>query len=86
MTLKEHEGHGKFSGFIKGPELTNIPVCRFRFPRFPMDETKLILGISKDEDEQVVKEHKKDLNKIINFLVRQTHESIIQKDGRYYKN
>ena len=52
MTLKEHEGHGKLSGFIKGPELTNIPVCRFRFPRFPMDETKLILGISKDEDEQ----------------------------------
>ena len=79
MTLKEHEGHGKFSGFIKGPELTNIPVCRFRFPRFPMDETKLILGISKNEDEQVVKERKKDLNKIINFLVRQTHESNPEK-------
>ena len=46
ISLKEHEGHGRLSGLIKGPELLNIPVCRFRFPRFPMDETKLVLGIS----------------------------------------
>ena len=73
LTIKDYEGHGRFSGLIKGPELANVPVCRFRFPRFPMDETKLILGISKDEDEAIVKERKQDLNKITKFLIRQTH-------------
>jgi hypothetical protein len=29
ISIKETEGHGRLSGFIKGPELNNIPVCRF---------------------------------------------------------
>ena len=75
ITIQENEGHGRLDGYIKGPELKNIPVCRFKFPRFPLDETKLVLGISKDTDESIVKERKKDLNKIINFLIRQTYDN-----------
>ena len=48
MTINENEGHGRLDGKINGPPLINIPVCRFRFPKFHMDETKLIKGITKD--------------------------------------
>ena len=72
MTINEDEGHGKLDGFIKGPELKNVSICKFKFPKFPLDETTLVLGMSKDTDEGIIKKRKKDLNKIINFLIRQT--------------
>ena len=53
--------------------MTNVPVCRFKFPKFPLDETKLILGIPKDTEEDIIKDRKRDLNKIIKFLIRQTY-------------
>ena len=56
-------------------------VCRFKFPKFPLDETKLILGISKDTDETVVQDRKKDLNKIVKFLIRQTHLDNNEKEN-----
>ena len=73
ITIKEMEGHGKFDGYKKGPELRNIPVCRFKIPKFPLDETKLILRLPKDTPEDVIKERKKDLDQIIKFLIRQTY-------------
>ena len=73
MTIKEGEGHGRQDGIIKGPQLYNISICRFRFPKFPMDETKLILGMSKDLDENLIKARKLDLNRITKYLVRQTY-------------
>ena len=73
ITIKENEGHGRLDGFIKEKELLNIPVCRFKFPKFPMNETKLILGLSKDTDEKIVQERKRDLNKLIKYLIRQTY-------------
>ena len=73
ITITEAEGHGRHDGRIKGPEISNIPVCRFKFPKFPLDETKVIQGISKDEDANSVKAKKADLNKIVKFLLRQTY-------------
>ena len=73
ITIKESEGHGRQDGNIKGPQLYNVSICRFRFPKFPMDETKLILGMSKDLDETVINTRKADLNRIIKYLVRQTY-------------
>jgi len=72
MIIKESEGHGRLDGFKKGPKLVHIQVCRFKFPRFPMDETKLVISISKETDENLISERKKDLNKIIKYLIRQT--------------
>ena len=63
ITIKENEGHGRLDGEIKGPLLQNISICRFRFPKFPLDETKVVRGISKDSDEKLVKSRKSDLNK-----------------------
>ena len=73
ISIKESEGYGRFDGQFKGPVLENIPVCRFRFPKFPLDETKLIRALPKDADEKIIKARKNDLNKIIKFLLRQTH-------------
>ena len=53
-------------------------MCRFKFPKYPLDETRLILGLSKDLDESKVKERRKDLNKILKFLIRQTHSDTDQ--------
>ena len=73
ITIKKTEGHGRLDGHVTGNELTNIPICRFKFPKFPLDETKVIIGMPKDTDEGIVKERKRDLNKIINFLIRHTY-------------
>lgn len=48
MHIRKNEGYGRLDGKIQGEELKGISVCRFRFPRFPLDRTRLILGISKD--------------------------------------
>ena len=55
MTIGESEGHGSLDGVIKGTELSNISVCRFLFPKFPLDETKLIIGMPKEKEEGVIK-------------------------------
>ena len=70
MTIKESEGHGRLDGQVKGPALSNISVCIFTFPKFPLDETKLIAGIPKEMDDDLVKQYKSDLSKIIKYLVR----------------
>ena len=45
---------------------------RFSFPKYPMEETKLILGISNELDKDEVLRRSKDLKKITTFLIRQT--------------
>ena len=75
LTIKATEGHGKNDGKVLGEELSHIPVCRLNFPRFPMRRTRLLLGFSKDENEEVVKSAKKDLLKVKKYLIRQTYVS-----------
>ena len=74
MTIKAEEGHGRLDGIVTKEALENLKICRFRFPRFPLDETMIIQGISKDEDEKVVLQRKKDLRKITTYMIRQTYE------------
>ena len=85
MTIKENEGFGRLDGSIKGPLLSNISVCRFRFPRFPLDETRVVQGLPKDTSEDVVKAYKADLQKIIKYLVRQTHTEGNQNESECWK-
>ena len=73
MTIKSNEGHGRLDNMINGPDLINIPVCRFRFPKFPLDETKLVFGIPKDTDKDKIKRQKDDLSKVMKYLIRQTY-------------
>ena len=85
MTINENEGHGRLDGFVKGPKLENIPVCRFKFPKFPLDETKVILGLTKDTNESVIKERKKDLNKIVSYIIRQTYLAGTEYENKNWK-
>ena len=73
MTIGESEGHGSLDGVIKGTELSNISICRFLFPKFPLDENNLIIGMPKEKEEGVIKKCKADLAKITKYLVRQTN-------------
>ena len=81
LTIKETEGHGRLDGLVKGPLLSNISVCRFKFPKFPLNETKVVLGLSKDAEEDFVKTCKADLRKITNYLIRQTHKESMQTEN-----
>ena len=86
ITIKENEGHGRLDGIRNGPALTNISVCRFKFPKFPLNETRLVMGIPKDTDESIVKGRKNDLNKIVKYLIRQTFADKDKSDSESWKN
>ena len=73
VTINSKEGYGRLDGTVSGPTLKNLPLCRFKFPRFPLDKTTVVKGINKELDENEIKARKLDLNKIVKFLLRQTY-------------
>ena len=58
ITIKKGDGHGRLDGLMEDTELKNIQLCRFNFPRFPLDKTRLIFAIAKESDEEDVKKRK----------------------------
>ena len=80
ISIKSNVGHGIDDGIKEGPELYNIPLCRFNFPKYPSDKTKFILGVEKDLDEKLLFSRRKDLKKITKYLIRQTLRSL--KNGK----
>ena len=64
ITIGTNEGHGRFDGVKLGPELRNIPLCRFSFPKYPMEKTKLILGMKKELNQEEAWQRSRDLKKI----------------------
>ena len=73
ITVRKNEGHGLLDGKIEGPKISDYVECRFNFPQFPMNRTRLILGIPKDLNEEELSKWKSDLKKIKKFLIRQTY-------------
>ena len=45
-------------------------MCRFKFPRYPLDETILLRPINKNEDPKSINQMKKDLKHIRSYLIR----------------
>ena len=41
ITVRENEGHGRLDGKIEGQKITNHVGCRFNFPQFPLNRTKV---------------------------------------------
>ena len=72
LRISSNEGFGRHDKSTSGEELL-VPVCRLRHPKFPCDTTQFIYGFSEDEDQEVVKNAKKDYNKIRKYLLRMTH-------------
>ena len=59
VRIKETEGHGRFDGEKEGEELI-VQVCRYNFPKNPIDETEHIMGFTKDHDKKDIKKAKED--------------------------
>ena len=83
ITVKKHEGHGRFDGKAEGPKIANYIECRFNFPQFPLNRTTFILGIPKDLNEEEVCQRKTDLKKIKKFLIRQTYSESKEESEQY---
>jgi len=73
ITIKSDEGHGRRDGVAEEEAIENVRACRFKYPHFPSDETKIVLALSKDEDEKIITQRRKDLRKISKFLIRQRY-------------
>ena len=73
ITVRKNEGHGRLDGKCEGPKISDYVECRFNFPHFPLNRTKLILGLPKDLDETELSRRKLDFKKIKKFLIRQTY-------------
>ena len=90
FTIRKHEGHGKNDGKFEGPKISNYVHCRYNFPQFPLNRTKLILGMSKSLDEKDVKQRRNDLQKIRKYLIRQTYSenptNLENLDLEYFRN
>jgi len=74
LTIKKGEGQGRLDGIQTGAELPRIQICRFNVPAFPLDRTTLVVGLSKESDEEVLKAKKIDMKKIVTYLIRQSNE------------
>ena len=72
ITIQESEGHGRNDNIKKGCKISNHVQCRHDFPKFPMNRTRFILGLSKNLPPDEVSHRKKDLKKIKKYLIRQT--------------
>ena len=72
LRISSNEGFGRHDKSTTGEELL-VPVCRLRHPKFPCDTTEFIYGFSEDEEQEVIKNAKKDYNKIRKYLLRMTH-------------
>ena len=74
ITIKAKEGHALGeTDQSRMLELPHVPICRFSFPRPPIDETTVLLGFSKEEDEDLIKYAKQDYLAIRKYLIRQTY-------------
>ena len=73
LTIQAEEGWGQDTPVPHDAKaLVQVPICRFGFPRNPIDETTALPGFKEDDDEELVKEAKKDYLRIRKFLLRQT--------------
>ena len=73
ITIKKNEGHGISKPPPNAIDLIAINICRFGFPKFPMDKTVALMAYSKNEDKDVIAQGKKDFSMIRKFLLRQTY-------------
>ena len=65
--------------------MKNVPICRFNFPKFPSDQTKFILGVNKDLDKDILEARRKDFNKIMKYLLRQTYSETNLEESEHWK-
>ena len=70
ISIKSTEGHGRNGEKIRGTKISEIALCRFNFPRFPLHKTKFILAMQKSLSAEEKNQRKSDLKQIKKFLIR----------------
>ena len=78
------EGHGRLDKKKVGEEIL-ASVCRLRHPKYPIDKTEFVHGFSQDVDENVLKEAKKDYQKVRKYLLRLTHAETFKESEEWKK-
>ena len=74
ITIQKEEGWGADTPVpAEATALVGVPICRFGFAKNPMDKTVALRGFSEDEDEEFVKQAKKDYLQIRKYLLRQCY-------------
>ena len=84
IKIMPNEGHGIRDGEIVD-ELLTVPVCRFNFPKNPIDKTEFILSFPKDHDKVELKRAKSDYRKIRKYLLRLTNGEDFDKKDKWMK-
>ena len=78
LKISGNEGLGK-----NDPQTSSelsVAVCRFKFPRFPLDKTTLVFPINKDTSEKEVFKMKSDLLHLKKYLARKTSRNMESKE------
>ena len=57
--MKPKEGHGYLDKIKEEEEIKHL-ICRYGYPKHPMQETTFIPAISQDIDEEILKKIKSD--------------------------
>ena len=78
------EGHGRLDGHLE-EELLLVPVCRFKHPRNPMDQTEFLFPFLENIDEEQHNKAKADYLKIRKYLLRLTSSKDFEKEEKWAK-
>ena len=54
ITIKTNEGHGRLDNEMESEEISNHPLCRFKYPQYPMSKTTFIPGTAESLDEKEI--------------------------------
>ena len=77
IRINAKEGFGRLDGDKEDTEIL-VPVCRYNFPKNPIDKTEFITKFPKDYDHKELKKAKDDYEKIRKYLLRLTHDENFQ--------
>ena len=78
------KGHGRLDGQVE-EEMLLEPVCRFRHPRNPMDQTEFLFPFPENVDEEQYQQAKGDYLKIRKYLLRLTSGKDFEKEEKWIK-
>ena len=86
ISIKSTEGHGRNGEKIRGTKISEIALCRFNFPRFPLHKTKFILAMQKSLSAEEKNQRKSDLRQIKKFLIRISYNENKSHNYEEFKN
>ena len=82
IRINSNEGHGRLDGKIEG-DVLNVKVCRLQHPKYPIDKTTFIQAFPSDTDKEIVRQAKKDYEKIRKFMLRLTSKEDFRNSGEW---